>query len=307
MNEYLTQFQTWLQNEDKGDKTIRTYLSVLSKFATWYEQTEGIPLRPQDVSTILLQDYRSYMMTTLEQKPATINKAIATLKTFFGWALEAGHTTQNPAIKVKMKRVQQAYAPKWLTDQEQNRFMYALETERNEFKQSRDQAVVLTMLKAGLRVEEVSQLQIDHVDLKSENVTVTNGKGGKYRVVPMCKDLKKALKAWLSHRTASDKAVHQQSDYLFVSERSGQMTTRAIAFMVDTYLARCGLLEREDGMKLDGQHSCHSLRHTFCKNLVNAGTSIQNVARLAGHDSIQSTMRYVEPSENDLRKAIQAL
>jgi site-specific recombinase XerD len=307
MNEYLTQFETWLKNEDKGEKTVRTYLSVLNKFITWYEQTEGNTFQPQNVNTVLLQDYRSYIMTTLEQKPATINKAIATLKTFFAWALAAGHTTHNPAVKVKMKRVQQAYAPKWLTDQEQNRLLYALETVRNEFKQSRDQMVVLTMLKAGLRVEEVSQLKIEHIDLKNENVTVTNGKGGKYRSVPMCRDLKKALKSWLSHRTASDKHVHQQSDYLFVSERSAQMTTRAIAFMVDTYLERCGLLERQDNVKLDGQHSCHSLRHTFCKNLVNAGTPIQNVARLAGHDSIQTTMRYVEPSEHDLRKAIQAL
>ncbi|GMA66089.1 site-specific integrase [Alicyclobacillus fastidiosus] len=78
--------------------------------------------------------------------------------------------------------------------------------------------------------------------------------------------------------------------------------------MVDGYLERSGLLERsESGNKTDGQASCHSLRHTFCKNLVNAGWSIQNVARVAGHDSIQTTMRYVEPSRDELKKAMQSM
>ncbi|WP_082198365.1 site-specific integrase [Bacillus sp. FJAT-26390] len=78
--------------------------------------------------------------------------------------------------------------------------------------------------------------------------------------------------------------------------------------MVDSYFERCGLLERsEKGVKLEGQHSCYSLRHLFCKSLVNAGVPIQNVAKLAGHDSIQTTLRYVEPSRQDLRKAINSI
>jgi site-specific recombinase XerD len=71
--------------------------------------------------------------------------------------------------------------------------------------------------------------------------------------------------------------------------------------MVDRYLELAGLLERtKDGMKLDGQLSCHSLRHTFCKSLVDGGVPIQNIAKLAGHDSIQTTQRYVESSMEDL-------
>ncbi|WP_424769358.1 tyrosine-type recombinase/integrase [Paenibacillus sp. sgz302251] len=59
--------------------------------------------------------------------------------------------------------------------------------------------------------------------------------------------------------------------------------------------------------RLSGQPSCHSLRHTFCKNLINSGVPIQNVARLAGHESIQTTQRYVEPSQLDLKKAIDSM
>lgn len=307
MDVYLTDFETWLRNEDRGEKTVRTYLSVMSKFLLWYEGTEGKPFDPKNVTPILLLDYRSYMQTVENSKPATINKALATLKTFFNWAVDAGHIDVNPALKVKMKRVQQAHAPKWLNDSELNRLLYAVNGQRNDLKRSRDMAIVRTMLDAGLCVEEVSELKLDHIDMKGETVNVVNGKGGKYRSVPMTKELRKVLKVWLASRTDSKKEVHQVSDFLFVSERSGQMTTRAIAYVVDGYLEQAGLLERtENGSKTDG-FCCHSLRHTFCKRLVNAGWSIQNVARVAGHDSIQTTMRYVEPSQDELKKVIQSI
>lgn len=306
--DHITQFADWLRNDDKGDKTITTYVSVLSKFIQWYEHTEGTRFSPNDVTPIVIQEYRSFLQNVQGQKPASINKALAALKTFFGWAVEARYIDSNPTLKVKMKRVQQTHATKWLTEPEQIRLMYSLDTQKNEFKEARDKAIILTMLQAGLRVEEVSNLRVPDVDLRNENVTVVNGKGGKYRTVPMTKDVKKALKRWLTYRQSSTKDAHHDSDFLFVSERSGHMTTRGIAYLVDGYLDRCGLLQRtSDGTKMDGQHSCHSLRHTFCKNLIDVGWPIQNVARVAGHDSIQTTMRYVEPSQGELRSAMAKL
>jgi site-specific recombinase XerD len=269
---------------------------------------EGKAFDPQEVAAITIQDYRSYMMNPLDQKPATINKALATLKTFFAWAVEQKLVASDPSVTVRIKRVQQGTGPKWMNDQEINRLVYSLETEKNEFKSARDRAIFYAMFRAGLRVEEVSDLKLPHVDLRRETVTVMDGKGGKFRVVPMHSELKKALKAWLSFRNASDKPVHQDSEYLFVSERSGKMTTRAIEYMLDTYLERCGLLDRDvNGKKLDGQHSCHSLRHTFGKRLVDAGRPLNEVKELMGHDNVQTSMRYVEPSQHDLRRAIDAV
>ncbi|MFD2168641.1 tyrosine-type recombinase/integrase [Tumebacillus lipolyticus] len=243
------------------------------------------------MTTIMIQDYRSYMMNTLDQKPATINKALATLKTFFTWAVEAGHIAADPARKVRMKRVQQFSAPKWMTDQEINRLTYALETERNEFKVTRDRAIFYTMFRAGLRVGEVSDLKLTHVDLRREIVSVMDGKGGKFRVVPMHTELKKVLKTWIAAREANEKPFHRERGYLFVSERVGKMMTRGIEHILDTYLERCGLLERSaDGKKLEGQHSCHSLRHTFGKRQVDAGRPLNEVKELMGHDNVQTTM-----------------
>ena len=302
---YQVEFKAWLVEEDRGEKTIQTYLSVLQMFVKWYEQTEGDDFNLKRVTPLHIHDYRSYLANNLEQKPATINKAIATLKTFFTWAVEAKHIGNSPAAKVKMKRVQKSQTPKWLTDNEKNRLEVVLETEKNEFKKARDRAIIFTMMKAGLRIEEVSDLKLNHLDMRQATVTVYNGKGGKFRVVPMNNDLKKALKNWLDFRTNSTKPAHQDSSYVFVSERSGKLAERALNHMFDVYLERCGLLERSaDGAKLEGQHSCHSLRHTFCKDLANKGIPIEQIKELAGHDSIQTTAIYIQSSGHDLRKAV---
>jgi site-specific recombinase XerD len=283
MNQYILQFESWLREEDKAEQTVRSYIGTMKSFVKWNEQSEGIEFQPKDISAIQIMDYRSYLLNTLEQKPSSVNRAIAGIKTFFGWASETGLIANNPSMKVKMKRIQQTHSPKWLTEKEQNRLLNALELEKNEAKQARDKAIVETMLKAGLRVEEICDLKIKHIDMREGSITVWNGKGGKYRAIPLHDDLKKALKIWLKYRQASDKAAHQQTDSLFVSERSGLMKSYCLY-----------------SRPLFG--ACRAVREGERR-----GEAWWNVARLAGHDSIQATQRYVEPSKDDLKKAIQAI
>jgi integrase/recombinase XerC len=52
---------------------------------------------------------------------------------------------------------------------------------------------------------------------------------------------------------------------------------------------------------------CHSLRHTFCKNLMDAGVSLKKVAALAGHETLETTRRYCQPSRHDLTLAVELI
>ena len=69
---------------------------------------------------------------------------------------------------------------------------------------------------------------------------------------------------------------------------------RGIQYQMRNYLDNIGLTDV----------TVHSLRHSFAKNLIDAGQSLQIVAQLAGHESLETTRRYVTPSEHDLRKAL---
>ena len=87
------------------------------------------------------------------------------------------------------------------------------------------------------------------------------------------------------------------NESLFLSERNLRPTDRTIRYMVTDYAEDAGL---EDV-------SCHTLRHTFGKNLADAGVRLEQIAYLMGHDDIETTRKYVLPSKNDLRKNVELI
>ncbi|WP_041274457.1 tyrosine-type recombinase/integrase [Desulforamulus reducens] len=89
----------------------------------------------------------------------------------------------------------------------------------------------------------------------------------------------------------------RKNEPLFLSERNTRMSDRTIRHMVTKYAKGAGL---EDV-------SPHTLRHTFCKSLADQGVRLEHIAYLAGHESLETTRRYTQPGENDLRKAVQTI
>jgi integrase/recombinase XerC/integrase/recombinase XerD len=290
MQNYLDE----LSAEGKSEKTITTYSTVLHKFSEWLEETTGSSdtgkITPMDI-----KEFKQHLTTILDRKPATTNKYLVAIKGFLEWATDGKLTPTNPARKIPLVEKQQM-APKWLEQTEQYKLIRTVEQERNPFKMARDMAIIQMMLQAGLRVEEVSNLEIKDVTIncKSGQVIVRQGKRGKYREVPLNKDLRDSLKEYLEVRKDHK---YGGSNHLFVSERSPNMTTRAIQHLVEEFGYRA---------KIEGL-SCHQLRHSFCHNLILAGTGIEKVAMLAGHASLESTRVYTIPSEKELQIAVEKI
>lgn len=290
LNDYIL----WLKNEGKGQKTVNEYPVILQKLIHWYEETEASEFRPDKVTTLHMHEFVTYLSKVKQYDPAYVNKIIASLKTFYKFAMESGLVTYNPMLKVKIKRsMKQQKAPKWLTELELAKYLHVIELEKNEKKKARDMAINRLMSEAGLRVQEVSDLNVADICLEKrrENVIVRDGKGGKFRIVPLNKDLIESLENWTNYRK---KYRYQENEPLFLSERNTRLTDRAIKYMVAAY-AREAELEAV---------SCHPLRHTFCKNLADAGVRLEQIAYLAGHDNLETTRKYLRPSDNDLRKSV---
>jgi integrase/recombinase XerC len=141
------------------------------------------------------------------------------------------------------------------------------------------------MLHAGLRVSEVRALTRDDVELSERKgrVIVQHGKGNKYREVPLNKTIRKLLSSWLEMNPAGP---------LFPNKKKGRtpITVRGIFTLVANY-AYLAKLEAV---------SPHTMRHTFCKDLIDMGVSIDQVAMMAGHGNLNITKRYTTPSAADL-------
>lgn len=299
---YNEQFLDWLHSEGKDEKTIKAYKTTIKQFLDWYNSTFEKELK--DVQPIDIKEFLGYMKHTLNRKQSTINKATASLKTFFSFLSEKGIISDNPMTRIKIQKVQSSNnigeknVSKWLTKEDQERFISYMELEKNEFKRLRNLAIVDIMLYAGLRVAEVEELKIDDIKVKGDiSITIREGKHGKYANVSLINKYSKNLRHWIKYRLALTDKKYTDSPYLFVSERSGKLTTRGIQIMLNKYATLANL----DNI------TPHRFRHSFCKNLANSGASIEVIKRLARHENIQTTAIYIDPSYEEQVQALKRM
>jgi len=275
-----------LQTLGKSVHTVKAYTHDLTGFAQWFAQTTGEAFDPQAVGPRDIAGYRSYLLTR-GNKPATVNRRLVALQRFYKWAQQQGHTTNNPFEVLEGVRVrqQQGIAPKWLDSHQQMALLRAV----RKGKSARDLGMIELMLKTGLRVSELVDLTLADVELgeRAGRVIVREGKGGKYREVPLSKEVRYALAMYLQTRSEDD------SQRLFLGQR-GPLNVPGVQYLVAKYAYQARLADVTP----------HSLRHTFGKNLVDAGVSLEQVAALLGHESLDTVMIYTKPSHGDLEKAV---
>ena len=259
----------------------------------WVVERTGENFNPDFLTSRDLHEWVSFMQTVEKLAPATINKRVAAIKVYWSYLVQAGYSILNPTIKVKRKRISPlAQAPRWLSRLEQDKFLHQIHKEKNAWKKTRNLAIVQIMLQAGLRISEVVSLDIEDIDLKRRTITVISGKGGKNRITFMNLELMKTVENWLGVRGELSQVA------LFLSARhSTRITRQGIHYLIKNYLHSIGLTD----------YSAHSLRHSFCRNLVDTNQPLQIIAQLAGHESLETTRRYITPSEIDLRRAVESI
>lgn len=287
MNEILNAFGQYLRGEkDASSATVRAYLTDLKKFFRWYYETTGDAARIDAIGPLDIAEFKRHMLNQ-NRKPATINRALASLSTFFIWAVQQGHAAQNPASGVKpVPEVRPA--PKALGRRELWALMRAVQKSGRE----RDIAIVTVLVHTGLRVSELCALTTEDVVLRERSGTlvVRSGKGNKRREIPLNATARNALKEWFAVRG-------EAPGPLFTSQKDGPLSSRAVEYLISKYAYEA---------RLD-YVTPHTLRHTFCKSLIDAGESLDRVAVLAGHSNLNTTARYTKPTENDLQKAVERL
>ena len=285
---HLRQFTNHLIASGKSPHTIEAYGRDVKLFSEWFVQTNARELAPERITPIDVREYRSYLLTVKNYKPATVNRKLSSISAFCEWAREAGLISANPVDGIsQVDEVRPA--PKWLDKNEQ----YALLRAVQQKGRKRDIALITLMLNTGLRVSEVSELTVDDIQIapRKGSVSVRGGKGEKFRTVPLNVDTRKAIVDYLSQTDSQD------DSHLFVSQRGGPLQPSGIYYLVNRYAYDARLDEVTP----------HTLRHTFGKNLVDAGVPLDRVAQLLGHESVDTTRIYTTPSEQDLQREVEKI
>jgi site-specific recombinase XerD len=282
LNEYFAH----LTATGKSENTIKTYRRQLTQFFQWLEKNSDCT-DPKSITSIDAVEYRRYLQDVKGLKPASINTALATIEAFCVWMQKQGYITHNPLADVK--RVEQVQeAPKWLSKNEKYRVIRAALNEKNK----RNGAIILTLLMAGLRAEELINLRPEDVLISERkgSIVVRAGKGNKRRVVPIPNDLRKCLAEYLVTENAT-------GTWLFPSQRAEKLT-------YDGLYNLCVSIGKK--AKVEGL-TPHVLRHTYGHDLVTSGVRIDVVAKLMGHSKIDTTLIYTQPGEEELQNAVEAI
>jgi site-specific recombinase XerD len=299
-------YEQWLKENGKTPRTISRYLNIVSDFQSWYVRESGEEYRPDRVSALDLQDYKQYLIrdatyqdaqgNSRRYKISTVNNTIKGLRTYFTYLEEIGQITSNPARKLKPQKLQeQEEEPRWLNRPERSRLLFYVDHQegtKNPWRFARNRAIVYVFLHAGLRENELVDLDLDDLDFVEDILRVRNGKGGKTRYLPINRDLRRALQEWLEQRgELPTKAV-------FVSQRGHKrLTTDGVYYYITSLKEKTGIPDLTP----------HVLRHTFAHDLVERGESLHTVAKLLGHTNINYTRRYVTPSRAEARAAVEKL
>ncbi len=291
-------FKQFLKDAGKSERTISGYLADMILFSRWFEQTNGEVLSSINLTPTDVREYKQFLLNVQKAKATTINRHLAALRAYAAYAKTAGGATYNPVEGIK-GIAQQKHAPKWLDRKEQaavlregERRVQAAKTDPAKRQAIRDHCILAVFLNTGLRVSELVALEIEDVSMSERKgeLRVRAGKGTKERVIPLNEACRKAILAWYAVRPAC------HSNRIFITQR-GPATTRAI----QSILENIGESAHVENL------TPHVARHTFAKNLVNAGVSLEKVAMLLGHSSLDTTLVYTTPGMRDLEKAVSAL
>lgn len=292
----IEKYRLHLVKHDRSEKTIHGYITDLVQFQKW------LGVRPlSKITEVDVRAYRDHMLNE-SNSPNTINRRIASIASFGNWgSTQGGVFKSNPAQYIKpVKSVE--LAPRWLDEEQKKKLLKAVENDLREAKEryprlwvlrKRDAVIIHILLLTGLRVDELCSLKLTDLSLSERKGTllVRHGKGGKQRIVNLHIEARKQLSEWLEVRP------QVESDGLFVGQTGEGIRPRIVQRVVERY---ADLADLKDVTP-------HSLRHTYARNLLDSGSKLQEVAMLMGHSSLDSTARYVQPSETDLQQAVDRL
>lgn len=291
IDDLLNQFVEHLRYErNVSEHTLRNYQSDLKQF-----HDHLCPADPQtgkrnepELNEIDHLTIREWLATlhSAQKKKSSVARKLAALRTFFQFLVREGLVKMNPAKLVATPRLEKKL-PKHLSVEDAIRFIEMPDLATDLGK--RDRAMLELMYATGIRVSELTKLNLHDIDFTNKLIRVI-GKRRKERIVPFGDPAADALGAYLRIRTEflnqAPVSVREPAA-LFLNYQGTRITTRSVGRMIEKYISLCA------GMY---DLSPHALRHSFATHLLDSGADLRDIQELLGHARLSSTQIYTHVS-----------
>ena len=249
----------------KSEKTIEQYRRTAIKLSEFIGKT---------FPEIGVYDIRLFLAAEKQRGVSnrTLENTRANLSAFFQWLNQEEHISKNPCMNIK---------PIKYTDKVRLPFSAVeIDALRMACKNTKERAIIELLLSTGIRVSELTGLELDDINFNDMSIHVKNGKGSKERTVYMNDLARTHLQTYLTDRK-------QISRELFLNKKKEGMNPGGVRHILNEIGKRAGT---------DNVHP-HRFRRTFATGLASRGMDIQEIQKLLGHSNINTTLEYVFTSD----------
>src|SRR3954452_21503598 len=197
MHTSISNYISYLAEKGRSPLTIKAARGDLAGFATWWETWRNRPFDPTLLREGDLHTWRLVRQKDDAAAPATINRALVTIRAYCAWAKHAGLIPENPAEEIKAIPTSPP-SPKSIPPEAVDAILRAARSEKDHRIRLRDEAILALLIYAGLRAQEACDVQLRDLDLGGGTVTIRHGKGGRMRRVMLQSDAIRLLRGYLN-------------------------------------------------------------------------------------------------------------
>lgn len=289
----LQEFLDYLKvNRGASQNTLLSYAADLKQFFDFLDSKSDRVEKKflVNFSVLTEKQIRGFLDHLSAEKISlrSIQRKITTLRILFKFLIARGYAETSPLEKIRTPRLE-VPLPQVFSVKEVESLLKA--PDRSTVLGARDIAMLELMYSCGLRVSELLDLQLAHIQWDDGSLLV-RGKRGKERWVPMGKFAREALKNYIDEaRTELMKGRYH--DHVFVNQRGLRLTRQGFWKILKAYAVKCGFTKV--------LHP-HILRHSFASHMLDRGADLRSIQELLGHSDIATTQIYTHVSSQKLRQ-----
>lgn len=269
------------QTESYREKTISGYRSHFEEFIDIVGRASL-----DDVTEDDFRRYITHLLNVRGLSPVTVNIRLSSVRAMFNRMYNEGITSHNPGERIRKLKTDEGRIFN-LSDNQVRRLFSVLNVE--SFPQYRDYVAMLTMLKCGLRSNEITSLEPRDIDFDN-NVIILPGaknKSRRTRMVPMTVKVRREISELISVVREAFGDVER----VFTNQFGEELRFDLIRKRMQKYAARAGLTN-------EVRASPHSLRHTFAVNYLRNGGDIRSLQMILGHADLSTTQKYLDYADD---------